>query len=220
MNFIKKLLGFGQASAEVKEVKPIDKSFWEMHHNAKDHYWLTGSTLSEIMRFHELAENNLKNKKILEVGVGEGNLIRELKEFSDEIICCDISESALVKVEPYAYKTYLSPNLSQIEPVDFALCHLVFQHCTNAEIERIIKEVNLKEDGVFSFQFAYLRDNAPPNRIVRNLVKSGSHHFRTLAEIREMVTRSNKQIVSVSKPFDFYKPENFSWLTVKVQNKL
>jgi len=41
MNFIKKLLGFGQASAKVKEVMPIDKSFWEMHHNAKDHYWLT-----------------------------------------------------------------------------------------------------------------------------------------------------------------------------------
>jgi hypothetical protein len=217
MNFFKKLLGFSDVSQN-KESKPIDKSFWEKHHESKDHYWLTGSTLNDIMRFHSLTPDDLKNKKILEVGVGEGNLILELKEYSEQIICCDISESALEKVKPYALKTYLSPELNKIEPVDFALCHLVFQHCTNEEIERIIKDVNLNVDGVFSFQFAFLRKNDPPNKMVRNLIKSGSHHFRNLDEVEEMVSRSNKQIVSVSKPFEFYKPENFSWLIVKVKN--
>lgn len=204
----------------MSEVKThIDKDFWEVKHQTSDKYWLTGSSLGEIMNFHELTEDDIRDKKVLDLGVGLGNLSKELINYTDELICCDISEKALSNVDDKVNKKYLTTNLKEIEPVDLAICHLVFQHCTNQEIERIINDVVLKDGGTFTFQFAYLRDNESPNSTVMNLIELGSHHFRDLKHIEKMVDKSDKEIVWVSKPYDFHYPENFSWLIVKLKNK-
>jgi hypothetical protein len=34
-----------------------------------------------------------------------------------------------------------------------------------------------------------------------------------------MIYNSNKEIIWVSDKYDFYTPENFSWLIVKIKNK-
>jgi ubiquinone/menaquinone biosynthesis C-methylase UbiE len=196
----------------------IDKSFWEKKHKDNDRFWLTGTNLESIKHFHNLNTEDLKNKKILEIGVGLGNLSKELVNYSENIICCDISEESLKNVDQKVNKKYLTTELKKIEPVDIAICHLVFQHCTNDEIERIIKEVNLTEGGVFTFQFAYLRENEKPNSKVRDFINLGSHHFRDISQIRDIVNKSNKKIVWISKSYDFSNPENFSWLIVKIKN--
>lgn len=197
----------------------IDKGFWESKHEVSDKYWLTGTSLGEIMNYHKLNEVDIRDKKILEIGVGLGNLSKELVNYTDELICCDISENALSNVSDKVTKKYLTTELKNIEPVDLALCHLVFQHCTDEEIERIINDVVLSDEGVFTLQFAYLRDNEPPNQNVMNLINLGSHHFRGLKHIQEMVDKAGKQIIWVSESYDFQYPENFSWLVVKIKNK-
>jgi len=197
----------------------IDKNFWEDKHKINDKYWLTGTSLGEIKKLHQLTDEDLKNKKILEIGVGLGNLSNELVNYTENLICCDISEEALNNVNNKVSKKYLTKNLNNIEPIDLAICHLVFQHCTNSEIERIINDVTLSENGIFTFQFAYIRNNELPNKRVSELIELGSHHFRNLSQIEEMVKKSGKEIIWVSDSYDFYNPENFSWLIVKIKNK-
>ena len=197
----------------------VDKDFWESKHQTSDRYWLTGSSLGDIMNIHKLTEEHIKNKKILDIGVGLGNLSKELVNYTDELICCDISEKALSNVSGKVTKKYLTTDLNKIEPVDLAICHLVFQHCTDEEIERIINDVVLTDEGTFTFQFAYLRDNEPSNQTVMNLIELGSHHFRGLKHIQKMVDKAGKEITWVSDSYNFQYPENFSWLVVKIKNK-
>ena len=198
----------------------IGKDFWESKHEISDRYWLTGSSLGEIKHYHNLKDYDLKNKKILEIGVGLGNLSKELTEYTENLICCDISEEALTNVSDKVTKKYLTTNLKEIEPVDLAICHLVFQHCVDNEIERIINDVVLNDNGIFTFQFAYLRDNEPPNSNVLGLINLGSHHFRSLEKIKSMVDKAGKEIIWMSEPYNFHNPENFSWLIVKIKNKI
>lgn len=205
----------------MNNTKPhIDKYFWESKHQLGDKYWLTGSVLQDIMGYHDLTEDSIKDKKILEIGVGLGNLSKELVSYTDKLICCDISENALSSVSNKVTKKYLTTDLNKIEPVDLAICHLVFQHCTDDEVGRIINDVVLTEDGIFTFQFAYLREGEKLNENTTNLINSGSHHFRSFDTIKEMVNKSNKMVVWESKPYHWKSPENFSWLVIKVKNKI
>jgi len=197
----------------------IDKTFWEVQHSTSDRYWLTGSSLKEIMTLHEISEDDLTDTKVLEIGVGLGTLSRDIFKYTTDLICCDISEKALEGVNPNVSQKYLTTELSKIAPVDLGICHLVFQHCTDKEIERIINDIVLTDDGIFTFQFAFLRNGEKPNAKVQKLIELGSHHFRSIETIGKMVDKAGKEIVWVSKPYHYYEPENFSWFMVKIKNK-
>lgn len=190
--------------------------FWEEQHTTNDSYWLTGSTSHEIFKWHSL--DNVTNKKVLEIGIGLGHFTKELFLLKNEVFASDISQQALNRVKDFS-KTYLTNDLKNIEPVDLTICHLVFQHCNDSEIERIINDVNLTENGVFSFQFAFIRDNEVPNEKVMGFINKGTHHFRTIDKIKDIVDSSNKKIIWVSEPIHWNDTENFSWYMVKLQNK-
>ena len=151
------------------------QDFWEDNHNKNDNYWLTGSLAEEIFNTHELKD--VVNKKVLEIGIGLGYFTKELFLLNNQVYACDISQNALNRVRDFS-KTYLTQELKIVEPVDLAICHLVFQHCDDTEIERIINDVNLTQDGVFTFQFAYLRDDDPPNEIVTSFISDHSKRLR------------------------------------------
>lgn len=192
------------------------KLFWEISHTNCDNYWLTGSNLSDVLNYHELS--NVSNMKVLEIGIGLGTMTEQLHLENNEVFACDISIEALKKVEKFA-KIYSTDQLDLIEPVDLAISQLVFQHCDDDEVERIINSVNLKKNGIFSFQFAWIREDDPPNSTVSDFIKNKTHHFRDLNKVKSMVEKSNKQICFISEPLHFYQPENFSWYIVKVCNK-
>jgi SAM-dependent methyltransferase len=201
------------------ETLHIDKKFWEDKHGVSDRYWLTGSSLKEIMALHDISYDELTNKDVLEIGVGLGNLSHDVVKYTDKLICCDISETALSNVSDMVSEKHLTSQLNKIKPVDLAICHLVFQHCTNEEIKRIINDVVLKDGGIFTFQFAFLRDGEEPNNKVKDLINLGSHHFRGIDEIKKMVEGANKEIVWTSEPIHYHDAENFSWFMVKIKNK-
>lgn len=189
--------------------------FWEEQHKQNNTYWLSNYDSNSILKNHNFNVKDFKGKEILDIGVGTGIFSKELSA-NNKVISVDISYEALDKVKNFA-ETYHTSLLNQIRPVDFAICNLVFQHCNNNEIERIINDVQLKDTGVFSFQFAFLREE--PNDNVKKLINLGTHYFRSLAEIIEMVNRSDKKIVYISEPVHFYNPENISWYFVKVMRK-
>jgi SAM-dependent methyltransferase len=196
---------------------PVDKSFWETKHNSNEIWWISGTGFNTMMTQHKLAHDDFKNKKILEIGVGTGSMSAVLPKYSSEIYCCDISQSALDNVKQYATQVFLTENLKEIPPVDLAFSHLVFQHCTDEEILRIINSVNLTQDGMFSFEFISLVDNVIIDK-VQTFIDNKTHFFRSLQELTLLLENSNKKIVKIDEPV-FHQKWQFESNFVKVKNK-
>lgn len=190
--------------------------FWNNAHSNELNYWINSSNSNDILNYHNFNQN-ISDKLILDLGIGLGYLTEYLSK-NNKVISVDISDVALEKVKEFAYKTYNTSELSKIEPVDLAICNLVFQHCDDEEVERIIREIQLKDDGIFSFQFAFLRENEEPNDFVKELIKNKTHYFRSFEKIKEFVNKCGKKIVSISEPIHWRHTENFSWLFVKISN--
>jgi 2-polyprenyl-3-methyl-5-hydroxy-6-metoxy-1,4-benzoquinol methylase len=194
------------------------EEFWNNNHSNQNTYWLSSTYSGEtILDLHNI-DKNIKNIKVLDLGIGVGNLTRYLFKNGNKVYSCDISKVALNNVKDFA-STYHTSELSKIEPVDLAISNLVFQHCNDKEIERMIKEVNLTDNGIFSFQFAFLRGGEPPNEKVQGFINKGTHHFRSLSTIQDMVDRGGKQVVYISEPIHYYGEENFSWYIIRIKNK-
>jgi hypothetical protein len=198
------------------ELKNEKEIFWDNAHFKKLKYWIDSSNSDDILTQHQI-DKNISDKLILDLGIGLGYLTKYLSK-NNKVISVDISNIILEKVKEFAYKTYNTSELLKIEPVDLAICNLVFQHCDDEEVERIIREIQLKEDGIFSFQFAFLRENEEPNDIVKQLIKNKTHYFRSLEKIKEFINKCGKKIVNISEPIHWYEKENFSWLFVKISN--
>jgi hypothetical protein len=199
-------------------MKPIDKTFWEDKHNIDDPYWLTGTDVGKLLKYHNIIEDDTKGKVLLEIGVGLGTCTSELQKISDKLFCCDVSEIALNRVKEFSDKQFLTNDLKLTEPVNIAICHLVFQHCTDDEITRIINDVNLTDDGIFSFQFAALKDNII-SKSVQELINGGSHFFRSVETIKKIVSQSNKEICFISEPKWWGGKNQHEWYFIKVRNK-
>ena len=191
-------------------------SFWESKHEGNDTFYLTGSKLNDIDHYHNiLGLDNLKQMSFLEIGVGHGNLSHELVNLVGKLICCDISSKALDKVSDKVYTKHLTNDIKNIESVDFILCHLVLQHCNDVEVGRIINETNLNKDGIMSIQVAFLIDKTTPINVDGNV-----HFFRNLSDMENIISKTNKKIISTSPTFNFNNEfKNIGWCVIKLMNK-
>jgi SAM-dependent methyltransferase len=170
--------------------------FWNQKHEDSDNWWLSDTSLKEVLTYHHLAENDFRDRTVLEIGIGTGRMSREIKNLGCILYCCDISDKALDRVKDIADQTFLTEDIKDVPPVDIAICHLVFQHCDNNEIFRILNDVNLTAQGTLSFEFPsyglYQQDEA-----FRKLVEDGSHFFRDVLTMQRIVAASNKEVTSV-----------------------
>lgn len=193
------------------------EDFWDLNHQNKDLYWLTGTELREIESRHEIDFNFLKGKDFLEIGTGVGGLSYAIPDGINHF-CCDISEHALNKVSNNVKLKFLSSEIKKIPPVDVAVCHLVFQHCDNKEVFRIIEETNLKNSGFMSIQFAFLVDPSGVN--ILNEIEQNNLFFRSLEKFQSIVDKTNKQIITTSPPIYFSGRLGFvGWHIARLINK-
>ena len=129
------------------------KEFWQEKHKRQHALWLTGSYLGKLCQIHSVYAP--KDKVVLEVGVGLGRATRELA-VDNEVYAVDISQVALDNLGNDVEKKFLSADMCDIpdNTVDWAICHLVFQHCVNDAIEFILKQTIriLKPGGLFILQ--------------------------------------------------------------------
>lgn len=198
---------------------PINKEFWEQKHNEHSP-WLTGTDFHSLLRQFNLTQDNFKNKKVLEIGTGHGICSRAISSIAGELYCCDISKSALTKVKDFAQQTFLTTDIAQIPAVDLAICHLVFVHCTDQEMLRIINEVTLAQGGRFMFHCSGLKNNVLTDMAKTRLVDDGSHFFRSIDATKDIIAQSNKKLVTVSDPVDILHAGWFDhqWYYVTVEN--
>lgn len=189
--------------------------FWDDKHLEDNPLWLTGSKLSEIKHYYGLKNKDFAD--LLEVGVGTGSLISDIikAKISCQYIACDISEQALARFAG----GYLTTELKKIIPKKLAIAHLVFQHCEPKEVERIINDVQLTNDGVFCFQVAVLRGKEELSNDVKECIEGGILLFTTIKEMKSMIARSNKKLISISEKISHEGRFNFDWYILKVENE-
>jgi len=175
-----------------------------------------------LLQQFALALSDIQGKKVLEIGVGRGHCTESFKEFAGELYCCDISEGALDKVRSMAKEVYQTADISQAPQVDLAISHLVFVHCTDDEMLRLINDINLNEGGRFMFQVSGLKDGILTDQAKTTLVDDGSHFFRSIEETKDIINRSNKEFVSIVGPNDILHAGWFDheWYYITVQNKI
>lgn len=210
---IKDIIDFVEGS----NINVVGSDFWEEKHKLQDNWWLTGSDFEIVKTLHNLNDSDFKGKEVLEIGVGLGTCTKALSFLADKLYCCDISRTALANVSKYTIATYLTADLKNIPPVDIALCHLVFQHCSDDEIVRIINEVNLKNNGILAFQYASIVDNILSDTYLE-LTGKGTHFFRSKEEIEHLISLTNKELIRFEDSKWWRKDKN-QWDFVKLKNK-
>jgi len=199
----------------------IGKDFWEGQHKANSG-WITGTEFEHLLKQFELTTGDIQDKKVLEVGTGRGFCSREFSKYSSELYCCDISNAALDKVKNFARQTYQTADIAQAPQVDLAIAHLVFVHCTDDEMLRLINDINLNEGGRFMFQVSGLKNGILTDQAKTTLVDDGSHFFRSIEETKNIISQSNKEFVSIIGPNDILHAGWFDheWYYITVQNKI
>jgi SAM-dependent methyltransferase len=184
----------------MKIIEPIDKSFWEDKHNRTDTNWLTGSDINRLLGFYNLSPDDLKGKTVMEIGVGTGNSIKEITKLAEKTYGVDISETALEKIKDVVDGTYQTSKLKDAPECDIIICHLVFLHCSDQEVARIINDTPLAENGKFYFQASGLKDNIVTDKVRETLIDNGSHFFRNIKEMQKIISTTNKELTHITKP--------------------
>lgn len=173
----------------------MDRVFWDRHHSASNQTWLTGSMIDAYLRFFEISREDLKDQRILEIGVGLGRASRELAKITKEFYCADISQAALDKLDDCTSHRFLTTDLKLVPPADLVICYLVTVHCNDDEVQRILNDTQLSAKGKMLVQFSGPRDDGEiSERAHTEFVDNGSHHFRTRQEIQDLVSKTNKRI--------------------------
>ncbi len=181
--------------------KEITKEIWEGFHKNNTEVWLSGSKPAQVYRLHDIVPT--EHQTIMEIGVGQGDSIRELSRHNS-VIAVDISSHALDKVKDIS-TTYLTPDMVDIpdNTVDWTLCHLVFQHCTDDAVKYLITQSLrvLKAKGFFSFQFALSPTQNISNDAVYTFgLDNDIINFRTMDKMRQLVSECHGIIETVSRP--------------------
>ena len=197
------------------DIHDLKKEQWDK--NYENNKFVTDEPVSNVFRYHQLPIPS--DKSVLYVGVGYTNFIKELSQ-NNSVIGVDVSEKALQAVEPFCESTYFSKDLSKAKPVDLAVCNLVLQHNHEYEVRRIINDVNLKDDGMFSFQFASLNsNNLVMTKGTMDDINNSMLYFYSAEKMKALVEATNKKVVNVIGPIWFDAPYNFNWYIFHVNNK-
>jgi len=193
----------------------IKKEQWAEYYKRTE--FVTNTDVGYIMGQHQLEIP--ENKLVLDIGVGYGNFVKTLSK-SNTMIGVDVSLESLENVKSDCKSVRLSDDISKIEPVDLAVCNLVLQHNHEYEVTRIINDVNLKDDGLFSFQFATLNpEESKLTPLIIGDINKSMLYFYSPDKMRFIVERTNKKVVKEIGPIWFGDPFNFEWNIFHVINK-
>lgn len=194
-------------------------SFWEDQHSKNNIFWLTGSSAHSVMEMHKIKP--VHNINFMDIGVGMGQMSEYQYGLRNNIYAVDVSAIALQKIKSITKQTYFTEQLSALseEFIDLAICHLVFQHCNDMEVNFIIQNVFkiLKPNGLFSFQIAECKSYEDLDPFHQSGVQNKTHYFRTKIEI--MLLLKNLNIENVEFVNEIFYPDqgNITWHFVHIK---
>jgi len=196
-------------------VHELKKQQWDKFYETKS--YISNTSVNLILNYHNLSWP--KKLVIMDIGVGQGDFIKSLSK-DNIMIGVDVSQKALDTVKPFCKNVYFSKDLKEIEDVDLAICNLVMQHNHEYEVARIINDVNIKKDGILSFQFASLNEEKSTltPKTIKNL-NNGMYYFYSPKKMASIVDSTNKKVLKIFGPYWFGNDHNFDWNIFHVVKK-
>jgi 2-polyprenyl-3-methyl-5-hydroxy-6-metoxy-1,4-benzoquinol methylase len=173
--------------------------FWDQVHSKSQHRYLAFSGPQTVLEFHKIHEKDLDGKRVMDIGVGSGAMSKHMSSCKAQVVSVDISPVGLAAIP---FEKYLSKDIAKCAPVDIAVCHLVFQHCEDDEVKRILKEIKLKPGGFISFQAAELLGPCPE---WAEDTKNEILVFRGEAQLRQLIAEAGRSVLSFRQT-DQYHP--------------
>lgn len=197
---------------------------WEKCHSLVEpehHFFLTGSTLNQYLLLFKCNNHYIKSNNILEIGIGEGHVVKEMFNDGKNITTCDISESAKNKIKNLASYYHLN-NIANIPKNNFDIifCHLVVQHINDSMLEYHLKHFipTLNEKGVYYIQYRGKHD-ITIDKNMDELCKYGDvtrdpSYFKKIVEKYNGVVVEDNMVRSGEYIEGKYKP--WSWRVIKI----
>ena len=198
---------------------------WEDCHlmvENEHHFFLTGSHLNQYLQIFNCNTHYIMSSNILEIGIGEGQVVKEMFNDGKNITTSDISESAKDKIKDIASYYHLN-NIDNIpkNTFDIIFCHLVVQHIDNNMLEYHLKHFipTLNDNGIYYIQYRGQHEiNNDKN--IDELCKYGDvtrrpEYFKNIVEkyngivIEDNLVRTGEYIEGKYKPW--------SWRVIKIK---
>jgi SAM-dependent methyltransferase len=163
--------------------------WWNHEHCERPLKWLGDTAPDVVFRTHGLSERDLAGLSVLDIGVGTGRMSDRLRGLGCEVTSVDIAPEALARSS--AQKKLLTWNLREAKPVDVAIIHLVFQHCEDDEVLRLLRESPLAFDGYISAQWG-IRVGAAEDQERKLILRSEAEAVSLIAEsgMRAIMSKS------------------------------
>jgi len=135
----------------------IIKEFWEQCHHDQNVSHLSGVKYDEVIKSLHIEDYIYPKTKILEIGVGLGNMVKSLNNIGAEVSAIDISDIAINRVKKYCKYAYTIDNIEQIpsDYFDLITCLNVIQHIPTHLLKKELSHFlrALKTSGIFAMQF-------------------------------------------------------------------
>jgi len=189
-------------------------AFWEEQHRDRIQLYLTDSPLAHYRSHAGVSRLPwTRNLLVMEIGVGYGTFVRQLQTWGHQVIAVDLSGTALVRLPDPVWRVR-TPDMVGLpsHAVDYAICHLVLQHCDNAMVEFLFRETArvLKSGALASFQFA-TRLPGPMPEWLREGEHRGVLYWRTPEVVHLLAAQAGISVLHMSDLALFSDQKAVGW---------
>jgi cyclopropane fatty-acyl-phospholipid synthase-like methyltransferase len=192
-------------------MKKYIEKFWEGQHEMEDlsSDTLTGSDPIYVLDFLNLSVEELRNKKIIDIGVGFGTMAVFLKSLGCFVCSVDISQSALTRISSISDMICHSDRMCDMPNryFDYCISMKVFQHVPPSCFLNISTNVSssLVVGGKFAFQYSssYVGEEVTREEdLTGNLLQAG-RVLRTPESIGNIFNTINMNPTFLSSRVDY-----------------
>jgi cyclopropane fatty-acyl-phospholipid synthase-like methyltransferase len=184
--------------------------WWDHIHQTKNDNYLSSASAGEYeWNDLQIIDLIIPGKKVLYIGVGGGNGVKDLAAEGVTVSCLDISTYAEAVVKKSIEAFYTDFTLLPAEKFDLVLSHLVAQHMTDADLGDQIKNVllSMKKDATFAMQFFMLDEGQAsllPELINDDIIAQRAGHVgRTQAGMQKLIEDNGGRIQKWGQTISF-----------------
>jgi SAM-dependent methyltransferase len=180
--------------------------FWESEHVAYNENRkivnLSGYGLGAYSDCLDILDLAAKAAKVLDIGVGTCQAIRDLKAMGKQVGALDCCPTALVRAHREGARTYTAPEKLPDNEFDLILCHLVSQHLPDDILLDLLTHAfrSLTPAGTLAIQSADV-----PGRVRQafQFVAAGNI-LRDESQMRDLLARAGAKWIKLVKTIEIY----------------
>lgn len=190
------------------------KDWWNFQHQRDYNLLLSNSDPADVLSIHKVTVK--PGMTVLDIGIGFGAMAKHLKALGANVHCMDIAPEALQKVAGVAEHGWLVTDTLPADTFDLAVCHLVAQHVTDADLVSELRNIlhSLKATGMLSMQFA---NNAVTSGGKQTLAaQEWGGVCRTVETAQELAKKAGGRVIDTIQTGLSFLPNITTWFVLHV----